>query len=112
MYKRGSHSYVTKARSNDNSLDLNGTGGANKASSLLLAEERRILNNASMVAFGSDYAMRNLVASHGYFNMFVKVTGFLNTLFNKISTTNTDIYSGVMVEMNKVFPHHFKSNWK
>ena len=60
-----------------------------------------------MVAFGSDYAMRNLVASQGYFNIFVKVTGFLSTLFNKIST-NTDIYSGVMVEMNKVFPHHFK----
>ena len=107
MYKRGSHSYVTKPRRSDIHLDLDGNGGNNKDSSLLLAEERRILNNGSMVAFGSDYAMRNLVASQGYFNIFVKVTGFLSTLFNKISA-NTDIYSGVMAEMNKVFPHHFK----
>ena len=108
MYKRVSNSYGNKARRNDINLDLNGTGVNNRDSVLLLAEERRIISNGSMVAFGSDYAMRNLVASYGYFNMFVKVIGFLSTLFKRISTINTDIHSGVMIEMNKVFPHHFK----
>ena len=82
----------------------NGINGSDLGS--LIAEEQRMVKRGKFIAFGSDFAMRNLISTTGYLGVFLGVTGLLQKVFEDI-LTNTAMHSAIMEEMNPIFPHHF-----
>ena len=82
----------------------NGINGSDLGS--LIAEEQRMVKSGKFIAFGSDFAMRNLISTTGYLGVFLGVTGLLQKVFEDI-LTNTAMHSAIMEEMNPIFPHHF-----
>ena len=72
----------------------------------ITAEEQRMVKSGKFIAFGTDFAMRNLISTTGYLGVFLGVTGLLQKVFEDI-LTNTEMHSAIMEEMNPIFPHHF-----
>ena len=70
---------------------------------MLIPEERRMVKDGKWAAFGSDLAMRNLIASSGYLTVFLGVTELLQKVFDKI-LTSTGMHTGIMEEMSPIFP--------
>ena len=72
----------------------------------IIAEEQRMVKSGKFIAFGTDFAMRNLISTTGYLGVFLGVTALLQKVFEDI-LTNTDMHAAIMEEMNPIFPHHF-----
>ena len=81
-------------------------GFQNGFNGLIIAEEQRMVKSGKFIAFGTDFAMRNLISTTGYLGVFLGVTGLLQKVFDDI-LTNTEMHSAIMEEMNPIFPHHF-----